>query len=131
MDCPSIGAVLRYSLNSGAYTAVPDTFGADNPRFIGTTNLDQNILSSTVTCCISGALTANDGSTQRTASAVPTFDLAQDASVVQRYILELDTDATPGDTYDFRLYDQDGTALNTYTQTGRVTVLDYTAGSGF
>jgi hypothetical protein len=44
--------------------------------------------------------------------------------------LQLDTDAAANDTYDCRPRDQDGTVLNTYTQTPRMTVIGAQAGGG-
>lgn len=126
-NCDPVGQRLLYSKNGGAYTAVPDSFTADGISFYGTTS-DTDIVSATVTCCLTGALTATDGITIFTSSAIPNVDLAQNASVVQRYVVKFDTTVTVGTTYAFRLYDQVGIAFDTYTTTPTVTIMDYAAG---
>jgi len=131
-DPPAIGAILRYSKNAGAYTVIPDAFDADNIAFYGTDDSSSDIITqgTATTSCLSGALTVVNGLTIRTSNAIPTFDQTQDDCTVLRFILKIDTDATLVDTYDFRPYNQNGDALDTYTVTPRITVIDYIAGSG-
>jgi hypothetical protein len=129
-NCDPLGLRLLYSKNSATYTAVPSTCGADEICFYGTST-DPDILTGAVSCCLTGALTQNDGGTQFTADAIPVFDLGQDGSVVHRYVLKIGSSATAGTTYDFRVYSQDGNVLNTYTTTPRLTVQAMSMGVGF
>jgi hypothetical protein len=129
-NCDPLGQRLRYNLAGGAYNAIPDSFGADLISFYGATT-ETSILSGTATCCITGALTTNDGTTNFTSAAIPLFDLAQDASTVQRYVIKLSPSATAGSIYCFRVYSQDGNAMDTYTTTPCVTVEAMSIGVGF
>lgn len=130
-DCDPLSLRLRYSKNGGAFQEVPDVMGADLIAFYGAVP-DQDLVNGTVTCCLSGALTANDGSTQLTAAAVPNVDLAQNASFVRRSVLKLGA-ATPGDVYCFKEYNQDGNAMDSVTPSAGacVTVIAMQAGGGF
>lgn len=133
-DCPAIGMALRYSLNGGAYTAVPDTFGADNIRFYGNGDSSTDIPTqgtATTELLTSDHVTNVACAIERTSAAVPNVDLSQNSETECEYIVELDTDVAADATYDFRLYNQDGTALNTYTVTPRATVIAMQAGGGF
>jgi hypothetical protein len=129
-DCDPLQLRL-FSTNDGGTTwlAVPDVFGSHNVAFYGTP--DADVVAGTVTCCLTGALTTNNGSTQTTSSAVPNIDLAQNASFVRRSILKFDTDASG--TICFKEYNQDGNALDTYTPSAGacVTIGPNTAGVGF
>lgn len=122
-DCPAVGFIPRYRRNGGAYTVVPDSFGADNIAFFGTSADPDIPTSGTATTdqlSTSGTLVAC--ALVRTSNAIPTVDLALNNKTECEYAFALDSDVAPGDTFDFRLYLQDGTALNTYTVTPRVTV---------
>lgn len=133
-DCPAIGMSLRYSLNGGAYTAVPDTFGADNIRFYGTGDTSSDIptqATATTELLTSDHVTNVACAIERTSAAVPNVDLSQNSETECEYVVELDTDVAADATYDFRLYNQDGTALNTYTVTPRLTVMASQASGGF
>lgn len=130
-DPPAIGVIPYYSKNSGSYTIVPGSFSADNIR-IGTSQTGSDVPSAgeAVSTALSGALTTIAGQHVASADAVPTFDLAQDNSIVNRWVIEFDTDVTAADTYDIRLYNQDTNALNTYTVTPRITIIGDRAGGG-
>lgn len=129
-DCDPLGMFLRYSLNSGGYsTVVPDAFGADNIRFIGTsdTSVPTNGTATTE------QLTSDHASMVacalvRTSNAIPSIDLSQNSETECEYVVEVDSDASEGDTYDFRLYSQTGTALSAYTVTPRITVQKVASG---
>jgi hypothetical protein len=108
--CDPTAERLYYRKNAGAYAAVPDVMGADQISFLGVTG-DPSYLTGTVTCCLSGALTANSGTTQFTSSATPVFTLAQDASIVQRRQLLVGPSAVLSDTYEFLEYTQSGVVL--------------------
>lgn len=135
-NCSSLAQQYRYSCSScpgsaGVYIPIPDTATADKISFFGELN-ETGLLSGAVTCCLSGALTANDGGTQHTSSAVPVYQLNQNASVVQRPLIRIEYGATPGWQYCFRAYDQSGNALDAYSQTACVTVVaPFASGGGF
>jgi len=131
-DCPATGFFLRYSRNSGTYTVVSDTFGADNIAFAGT-GPDPDIPNSgTVTTCqLSTGGTCESGALVRTSSAIPTVTLATGAKTEIEYVIALDSDAVATDTYDFRIYKQDGSTVNAYTVTPRMTVIGAIGGMGF
>jgi hypothetical protein len=129
-DCAPTSHRLRYSLNAGAYFDAPDTPGADLVAFYGDTT-DTSVLTGALTCCLTGALTPVDGTTNFTSAAVPVVDLAQNSSVVHRYMIRLSTAVTAGSVYCFRLYNQDGNALNTSTTTPCITVVPMSIGVGF
>jgi hypothetical protein len=131
-NCAALAGRLLGNVNGGAFTAVPNTDGANKHYFYGSTT-DPDILTGAVTCCLTGALTQNDGGTQFTADAIPVFDLGQDGSIVQRYVLRVSSTATVGDTMCFKMYSQDGNVLNTYTPSGGacLTVVGPSAGIGF
>lgn len=122
-DCDPLSLRLYYSRNSGTFLPVPDTCGADHVCFFGPTG-DATVLQGTVTCCLSGALTANDGTTQLTSAAVPIFDLALNASTVHRFIVKFDTGAVATDTYNFETWNQTGVPLTAYSPAGgaRITI---------
>ncbi len=130
-NCDPTGARLYYNKNGGAFAQVPDVMGSDQVSFYGTPDVD--VLSGTVTCCLSGALTANDGPTNTTAAAVPVFDLAQNASFVRRSILKFGSSATAGDTYCFKEYHQTDIAMDSYTPSAGacVTIVSMSTGIGF
>jgi hypothetical protein len=123
-DPPQIGMQLRYSRNSGAYTIIPDVAGADKIKFIGNSQFSPfiPIEGTAITSCLSGALTVVNGAVQRTSSAVPNINMTQDDCTMNGYGIVFEPDATVGDTYDFRLYNQDQNPLNAYALTGRATI---------
>jgi hypothetical protein len=135
-NCASLAQQYRYSCtacpgSAGNYLVVPDTATADKISFFGDLN-ETGLLSGTVTCCLSGALTATDGGTQHTATAVPVFQLNQNASIVHRPMFRVEYGATPGWQYCIRAYDQSGNALDAYSQTACVTVVTpFASGAGF
>ena len=131
-DCDALGMSLRYSLNSGSYTVVPDTFSADNIQFFGS-SVDVDIPNSgeeTTELLTSGHSTNVTCAIIRTSNAVPNVNLSQDSETECEYAIQLDSDVSGGDTYDFRLYNQNGDALNVYTVTPRLTVVPMSASGG-
>jgi hypothetical protein len=135
-DCDPTGLKLYYSCalcdTAGAWLPVPDSAGSDGVSFYGAST-DPDLVTGTVECCLSGALTANDGSTQLTAAAVPSIDMAQNASFTRRSILKFTSSVTAGRTYCFQEYHQTGVALATPTpSTGAcVTIASPSMGVGF
>jgi hypothetical protein len=135
-DCDPTGLRLYYSCaacgTAGEWLPVPDVAGSDGVSFYGVTG-DQDIVSGAVTCCLSGALTANDGSTQLTAAAVPNIDMDQNASFVRRSVLKFTSAVTNGRTYCFQEYHQTGVAMATPTPSAGacLTIASPSAGIGF
>jgi hypothetical protein len=132
-NCDPTGLKLYYNLNGAeTFFPVPDTAGADGIAFYGTAQ-DPDVVSGTVSCCLTGALTTNDGSTQFTASAVPNIDLAQNASFVRRSVLKLSSSVSVGAIYCLKEYHQTDIAMNTYTPSGGacLTVEALSIGVGF
>lgn len=132
-DCPPTGFFPRYSKNAGGYSnVVPDVYGADNIAFCGTSpdaDIPANGMASTDQLSTSGTFAA--GALVRTSSAIPTVDVALNGKTELEYCFSLDTDTTTSDTYDIRVYQQDGTALNAYTVTPRITIIGSAGASGF
>lgn len=132
-DCPPTGFYPRYSKNAGGYTnVIPNTFTADNVGFCGTgpdADIPTNGTSTTAQLSTAGTFVA--GALVRTSNAIPTVDIALNGKTELEYCIAFDTDATAGDTYDVRLYQQDGTALNAYTVTPRITLASERMGMGF
>jgi hypothetical protein len=116
-DCDSTSTRLYYSKNGGTFVQVPDACAADGVCFYGTP--DADVLSGTVTCCLSGDLTQNNGPTNTT-SAVSVIDIAQDGSFVRRSILKFGASVVSGDAFCFKEYHQTdiGNALDAYTPSG-------------
>lgn len=133
-ECPSTGMFWRYSRNGGAYTVVPDTFGADNIKFCGTAFHSDVPSGDTTERLSADGLTFVPGLLVRSSNAIPTVSLAQNQKTEIAACLQFDTDIVPtasGPTYDFQLWKQDGTQINTYTQTPRVQVVPIAGGGGF
>ena len=131
-DCPPTGFYPRYSRNAGAYTVIPNTFTADNIGFCGVgpdSDIPTNGTATTDQLSTAGTFVA--GALVRTSNAIPTVDIALNGKTELEYCIAFDTDTTAGDSYDVRLYQQDGTALNAYTVTPRMTLAAERAGMGF
>jgi hypothetical protein len=128
-NCDPTGSRLYFSKNGGAFTQVPDVCASDGVCFFGTP--DSDVVSGTVTCCLTGALTANDGPTNTSADAVPVFDLTQNASFVRRSVIKFSTAVAPGDTFAFKEYHQTDIALNTYTPSGGAALVIGSYAAGF
>jgi hypothetical protein len=129
-NCDPTGLRLFYNKNGGAFTRVPNS--GQDANFYGTPDVD--VVSGTIECCLTGALTENDGPTNTTTDAVPVIDLAQNASFVRRSIIKLGTGVSAGDTLCFKEYHQTDLALNGgYTPSAGacLTVGSHTAGVGF
>lgn len=123
--------VLRYSKDAGAYTAIPDTVGADLISWYGTIGASDIPSTGTATT----ELLTSDEATNvacavvRTSSDYPTLDFNNGETECE-YVLQISNSVAIGTTYDFRVYKSDGTALDTYTVTPRVTIGSYVMGSG-
>lgn len=122
-NAPSVGLVLWYAKNGGAYAAVPDSFGADGIAMCGTRYPNIGVTS--------GAPTTNQMATSGTfvpgavvlrALAIPTI-----TGLDVGYKTELEHcvtwDETASGSYTFRLYEQSGAALGAYAQTPSVVLV--------
>jgi len=125
----TVGSVynLRYSKNAGAYTLTPDAMGADFISWHGVTADTDIVAAGTATTEI---LTSDEASNTacaviRTSSDYPSIALNNSETECE-YVLKISTSAPVGTTYDFRIYDGSGSAIDTYTNTPRLTVGSYT-----
>mgnify|MGYP001572812355 CR=1 FL=1 len=136
-DCPPIGFIPRYSCaacgTAGTYTVVPDTFVADEAiGFCGTspdTNIPTNGTATTDQLSTSGTFVA--GALVRTSNAIPTVDIGLNGKTELEYCFAFSDLGVATRTFDIRLYDQSGAALNAYTVTPRMTLAAPSAGMGF
>lgn len=104
---------FRYNINGGDFTnVVPDLPTADGVSYLGTSIL-EGLNNGIADGPISGALTHTDGITLTTSSSVPTLSMADDTSYTLRGIFTIN--ATVGDVVCFKIYDQGGSALASYT----------------
>lgn len=131
-NCPDFGFYLYKSRNAGAYSLLTDTFDADNVAFCG---VRQNQINPA-----NGVATTNQLSTSGTftpggivfmANAIPTITgLNNGFKTELEYCVRYDTDASG--TFEYRLYRQDGVALDVYTVTPSVTLISpASGGAGF
>ncbi len=121
-NCDSTGFYVYYA-TGGGYAAVPDTFGAGNVAFCGSTFVDPLIPSngSSTTNQLSTGGTFVPGGIVFSANAIPTISgLNNGYKTELEYCIRFDTDASG--TYTFRLYNQTGSALDTYTITPSVVI---------
>ncbi len=108
--CDSIGEVIYYRRNTGAYVPLTDTLGGDQIAFFGSTS-DPSYLSGALPTCLSGALTPVTGATQFTSAAIPVFTLAQNRCIRHRWQIRFGPTAVLNDTYEFLAYVQTGAVL--------------------
>ena len=127
--CPSSSFSIRYA-QGGGYSAVPNTPGAGNVSFCGTTYTGTGTLpnATPTTNQLSTSGTFVPGAVVYTNDAVPTVTLGSGNKTEIEYCVKF-TNAATG-TYTFRVYLQDGTALGTYTNTPSVTVIPPQANGG-
>jgi hypothetical protein len=92
-------------------------------------DIPNNAAQTTNQLSTSGAFVA--GGVIRTSDAIPNIDMVQNGKTENEYCLTLSSSTTAADTYDIRLYKQDGTAIDAYTVTPRMTVMAPSAGMGF
>lgn len=128
-DPASTTFTLRYSKDAGAYTAIPDTVGADLISWYGTIGASDIPTAGTATT----ELLTSDEATNvacaviRTSADYPTLDFNNGETECE-YVIQISNSVSIGTTYDFRVYKSDGTALDTYTLTPRLTIGSYVAG---
>ena len=112
-SCGTVQPRFRYNINGGPFTnVVPDTPTADGISYWGSSTssgLNNGVADGPIT----GSLTHTDGITLTSSTAVPTLDMANDTSYTLRGIFWLD--AVIGAVVCFKVYDQGGSALASYT----------------
>lgn len=125
--CPVFAPVFRYSMNGGAYTAVPNTFDSDNIRYYGTSDTSPDIPTHLST--VGSELLTNDFPTNvasvflRSADSIPNITMPINSESEFEGAFCIDRDAPVGTTYALRLYRADGSAMNAYTFTPTATVV--------
>lgn len=125
--CPDAGYLLRYSRNAGSYTQVPDASGADGVQFCGTI-AGSPANGSATTNQLSTAGTFVPGGLIYTSNAIPLITgLSAGNKTELEYCVKYDASASG--TYEFRVYVQDGTALNAYTFTPKNLIVNPAFGS--
>lgn len=124
-DCSPLAMNLYYRKNeTGSYTTIPNSCGSDL-AFVGTTNTNADIPAHGTETSeqLTSDLTANvPGEIARTNAAITYLDLGQDSETETEHLLQVCSGVSNGTVFDFRPYKQDGTALDTYTVTPRLTV---------
>jgi hypothetical protein len=118
-NCDPKALYTRYSKDGGAYTLIPDTADADAIHYAECPLMPHGTETTERLTSGAGAYTA--GTVRGRQSTIDNIDLAQDAQTEFVDCLCV-ANATPAATYDFRLYDQSGSAIDTYTVTPRVTI---------
>lgn len=104
---------FRYNINGGEFVnVVPDTATADGISYWGSDG--SSILNGGAAGGpLSGSLAHTDGITLITSSAIPTITMDDDTSYTLRGIFIIN--ASIGDVVCFKIYDQGGSALASYT----------------
>ena len=128
-----VGSVynLRYSAtlpgeSPTAYTLTPDAMGAHFISWYGVTADTDIPAAGTPTTELLTSDEANLAcAVVRTSSDYP-FLALNNSETECEYVLKISTSAPIGTTYDFRIYDGSGAAIDTYTNTPRLTVGSYT-----
>jgi hypothetical protein len=119
-NCAPLGQILQFDVNGAAsWTTITDECSGTKICFVGATVSDASVPGGVPTCPLSGAFTCVDGGTQRIAAAVPVIDLAQDNSVVNRYLLK--AQAAVDEVLRLRLINQNGAVLSSYDQYPTIT----------
>ena len=112
-DCGAVQPRFRYNINGGSFTnVVPDSPTADGVSYWGA-SLPSGLNNGAADGPISGALTHTDGVTLITSAAIPTITMLDDTSYTLRGIFVID--AAVNDVVCFKIYDQGGSELASYT----------------
>lgn len=111
--CGVVQPRFRYNINGGTFTnVVPDTATADGIYYWGS-DIPAGFNNGVADGPIVPGLTHTDGITLTTSSAIPTIDMAEDTSYTLRGVFRIG--APIGTVVCFKIYDQGGSALASYT----------------
>ena len=112
-DCGVVQPRFRYNINGGSFAnVVPDSPTADGVSYWGG-SIPSGLNNGAADGPISGALAHTDSVTLTTSAAIPTITLANNTSYTLRGIFLID--AAINDVVCFKIYDQGGSALASYT----------------
>ena len=136
-DCAPLAFFPYYACaactSAGTYTLVPDSFATNEDIAFCGSGPDPDIPTSgtptTDQLSTSGTFVA--GALVRHSAAIPTVDMAQNGKTELEYCFAFDTDAVAARTYDIHVRKQDGTDLDAYTVTPRMTIVAPSGGMGF
>ncbi len=120
---------LGYTRDGGPAQTLTDTTGSDGVSFVGN-GVDISIYRGAAMCCLTGALTPNDGTTQISADAIPTYGAGLNYSFTRRSVIKFTASASG--VYCFFEQDQTGVPLNggSIPASGAcVTIVDQAAGT--
>lgn len=123
---------LRYSKDSGPYTTVPDTYGADGIAACAGNITVREVTNATPTTdqLTAVAGTFIPGGVILSSNAVPTINgLNTGYKTELEYCISF-TSAASG-SFLLRIYQQNGTALNTYTTTPEIRIVNPKTTTGF
>lgn len=129
-SCGTVQPRFRYNVNGGAFSnVVPDSPTSDGVSYWGD-DASSFLNSGIADGPIAAAMTHTDGITLLKSAAVPTITMAEDTSYTLRGIFRIN--AQIGDVACFKIYDQGGQALATYTPSAGacLTVIDPRANAG-
>ncbi|WP_413937131.1 right-handed parallel beta-helix repeat-containing protein, partial [Nitrospira sp. BLG_1] len=108
-DCSEAAFKLTYRRNGSATRIhVPNTETSDGIWMYGAST-SSGLNTGQITTRLTGTCHVQTGTTQLTASQIPTVDLAQDDCVMLRYLVRV---RNPGDYFDLALQTQDGEDLS-------------------
>ena len=110
-DCDPLAVRFYYSTDGANYDLpIPDTLGGAGIALWGGDS-STIVNAGTSTCCLTGALTANDGPTLFTTATSPTMELAQNASYQLRVLIRVAADKA-GSTFYVRAKQDNGAELD-------------------
>lgn len=126
-DCLAFAPQIRYKKNAGSFTAVPDAFDSDNFKYYGTSDTSPDIPTHLAAISVE-RLTSDHASNisaafLRNSQSIPNIDLSQNSESEIDAAFCIDRDESVGTTYQLRVYKQDGTTIDSYTQTPTITVV--------
>lgn len=125
-DLGVTGFQLRVSYNGGAYVAVQNSY-VNHVKMYAQSNSEIPAGVVTTRQLPQYYATFLPGLIIDAANAVPAIDFTVDSETELEYVLEYESSAVLGDTYDYRLYHNDGSPLSAggaYVVTPRVTIAE-------
>lgn len=108
---------LRYSKNSGAYT---DVGSATDCQYAASAQITDGAATTNVMTGGTGTFVAGEGSEDALTASI---SLGASGHTEIEFVVRLGNTAAVSDTYDLRVYKSDGSPLDTYTVTPRITAI--------